>query len=297
MTRSSNQLNLHGVFTPVVTPFTADGSSVDKKSLERLVEEQLDAKVAGIVACGTTGEAVTLSDAEYLEVVSFVRQVTKGRVPCVAGISQSSTAQAVAVAKAVQELGCDGLLVASPPYNKPSQAGLIAHYSAIHAAVGLPIIGYNVPGRAGVSIAPATLGALSRQGIMMGLKDASGSVDSLADTMIAVDSSCQVVAGDDSLTLAVLAYGGVGGISASANVMPREFVKLIDSFRAGDTAAATREQLAMLPRIRALFIESNPVPAKAVLAMQGVIAHPTVRLPLAPLTQQSVAVVREAFGL
>jgi 4-hydroxy-tetrahydrodipicolinate synthase len=174
---------------------------------------------------------------------------------------------------------------------------LQAHYTAIHAAVGLPIIGYNVPGRAGVSLAPATLGALSRSGVIIGLKDASGSIDGLADTMIAVDKSCQVVAGDDSLTLAVLAYGGVGAISASANVMPKELVELVRCYQSGDTTGATRTQLAMLPRIRALFIESNPVPVKAVLAMQGVISHPKVRLPLAPLTESSNLAVRQAFGL
>jgi 4-hydroxy-tetrahydrodipicolinate synthase len=188
-------------------------------------------------------------------------------------------------------------LVAAPPYNKPSQAGLIAHYSAIHAAVHLPIVGYNVPGRSSVSIAPATLGVLSRRGVIIGFKDASGSIDSLADTMIVVDPACQVVAGDDSLTLAVLAYGGVGAISASANVMPKEFVELVRCYQSGDSVSATRTQLAMLTRIRALFIESNPVAAKAVLAMQGVIAHPTVRLPLAPLTEQNELAVRQAFGL
>jgi 4-hydroxy-tetrahydrodipicolinate synthase len=297
MATVSASLSLAGNFTALVTPFLKDGSAVDKGSLERLVSWQLEAKVSGVVVCGSTGEASTLSDAEYLDVVSFVRALTKDKVPCVAGISVSATARAVEMARAVTEIGCDGILVATPPYNKPSQSGIIEHFRSVHAATVLPLVAYNVPGRTGVAIAPSTMGVLSKEGVVVGLKEASGSIDNLADVMVAVQPSCQVVSGDDSLALAAMAYGGVGVISASANALPREFVSLMAHYAAGRVDAAREIQLALLPKIRALFVEANPVPVKYALAQLGVIEFPTVRLPLSPLSTRSEEVVRGAFGL
>ena len=293
----TRSLNLRGINTALVTPFTKDGSAVDFASLDALLAFQRKGQVSGVVVCGSTGEAATLSDAEYAEVVKFVRERTKGVLPCISGISVSSTAKAVQLAKFSEEIGCDGLLVATPPYNKPSQAGIIEHFRAIHAATSLPIIGYNIPGRSGVAIAPSTLGVLSKEGLICGIKESSGSVDALADTMVCVDSDCQVVSGDDSLTLAVLAYGGVGAISAAGNALPGEMSALVRAWQRGDTAEARRIQLETLPRIRALFLESNPVPVKTVLALQGIIAHPTVRLPLVPLSSASLERVRAEFRL
>jgi 4-hydroxy-tetrahydrodipicolinate synthase len=201
------------------------------------------------------------------------------------------------MARVISELGCEGILVATPPYNKPSQQGILAHFRAIKSATSLSLIGYNIPGRSGVAISPATLGALSQENLIVGIKESSGSVDALADTMTAIRPDCQVVSGDDSLALAVLAYGGVGVISASANVMPSEFVTLCRTWEQGDTRQATRTQLEMLAKIRVLFIESNPVPAKTVLALRGVIAEPTVRLPLVPLSAASLEKVRSEFSV
>lgn len=293
----ASPLSLAGTFTALVTPFSKDGSSIDKGSFEKLVRYQLDANVPGLVVCGSTGEASTLTDAEYIEAVSLVRELTRGRVPCVAGISVSATARAVQMAHSVAELGCDGILVATPPYNKPSQAGIVAHLKAVRDASNLPIIAYNVPGRSCMGITAATMGTLSKERIVVGLKEASGSVDHLADVMNAVDSSCQVVSGDDSLVLAVMAYGGVGVISVFANVLPKEFVELTAQYAAGNVVRAREIQLAALAKVRALFVEANPVPVKAVLAKMGIIAHPTVRLPLTPLSARSEEVVNEAFGL
>jgi 4-hydroxy-tetrahydrodipicolinate synthase len=280
---TSPSLTLRGVLPALVTPFTKDGSRVDTKSLGALIEKQIAGKVHGVVACGSTGEASTLSEAEYVEVVKFAREVTQGKLPCVAGISVSSTHRAVQMARSIKELGCDAILVATPPYNKPSQAGIIEHFKAIQAASGLPLIAYNVPGRSGVAITPATLGALSQQGIISAIKEASGSVDLLADTMLTVRRDCQVLSGDDSLFLATLAYGGRGIISVVANAFPGEMVALYDAFERGDNAEACRLQLGLLPRIRAAFIEANPVPIKAALARMGVIENDAVRLPLTPL--------------
>jgi 4-hydroxy-tetrahydrodipicolinate synthase len=283
----SPSLTLRGVIPALVTPFTKDGSHVDTKSLGNLIEKQIAGKVHGVVACGSTGEAATLSESEYFEVVKFTRAATRGKVPCVAGISVSSTHGAVQMARSIKELGCDAILVATPPYNKPSQTGIIEHFKAIQEASGLPLIAYNVPGRSGVAITPATLGVLSQQGIISAIKEASGSVDLLADTMLTVREDCQVLSGDDSLFLATLAYGGRGIISVVANACPEEMVALYDAFERGDTREACRLQLGLLPRMRAAFMETNPVPIKNALARLGVIENETVRLPLTPLAPAS----------
>jgi 4-hydroxy-tetrahydrodipicolinate synthase len=294
---TAQNFQLRGVFTALVTPFSKDGLSIDYESLKRLLSFQIGAGVHGVVVCGSTGEAATLSDAEYVEVVSFVRQYTAGKIPCVAGISVSATAKAIELSRQIAEIGCDGVLLAAPPYNKPTQVGLIEHVRAVRRASGLPVVAYNIPGRSGVGFSPATLGMLSREGSICGIKDATGSVDALADTMILVDRGCQVVAGDDSLTLAVLAYGGTGAISACANVLPREFVSLVDAWHAGAVERARCEQLAMLKKLRMFFIETNPVPVKTVLALQGIIDHPIVRLPLVPLLEESLAKIKSEFQL
>ena len=293
----TQKLRLRGVFPALVTPFSHDGACVDYDSLDRLVRFQIDAGVHGVVVCGSTGEAATLTDNEYIDVVTFVRERTKGKLPCVAGISVSATAKAVEVARQIAEIGCDGLLLAAPPYNKPSQAGLIEHVRAVKSGAGLPIIAYNIPGRSAVAFSPATLGILSREGTICGIKEATGSVDVLADTMVLLAPDCQLVTGDDSLTLAVMAYGGTGAISACANVLPREFVSLVDAWVAGDVLKARSIQLSMLGKLRKCFIETNPVPVKTVLSLMGIIAHPTVRLPLVALADSSLSAVRLEFGL
>ena len=292
---SSESLVLHGVLPALVTPFTEDGSAVDKKSLVGLLETLVAAKVHGVVACGSTGEATTLSESEYVEVVKVAREVTAGKIPCIAGISVSSTQRAVQMARVIKELGCDAILVATPPYNKPSQAGIIEHFKAIHAACGLPLIGYNVPGRSGVAITSATFGALSYQGVITSIKEASGSIDSLADIMLAVKPDCQVLSGDDSLFLPTLAYGGRGVITVVGNACPQEMVALYDAFERRDTAEARRIQLELLPRCRAAFSESNPAPIKAALAMKKIIDHDTVRLPLTQLVPENLERVRKEF--
>ncbi|MEY4668190.1 MAG: hypothetical protein RL518_889 [Pseudomonadota bacterium] len=288
-------LILRGVLPALVTPFTRDGSGVDTKSFGNLIETQIAGKVHGVVACGSTGEASTLSDEEYVEVIKFARERTRGKVPCVGGISVSSTHRAVQMARVIKELGCDAILVATPPYNKPSQAGIIQHFKAVQAASGLPLIAYNVPGRSGVAITPATLGALSHQGIITAIKEASGSIDTLADVMVAVREDCQVLSGDDSLFLATLAYGGRGIISVVANAFPTEMVALYDAFERRDTAEARRLQLGLLSRVRAAFIESNPIPIKAALAQMGIIESDTVRLPLTPLAPSNFERVRQEY--
>ncbi|MFN5061531.1 MAG: 4-hydroxy-tetrahydrodipicolinate synthase [Pseudomonadota bacterium] len=290
-------LDLSGVYTAIITPFSKDSELVDYASLEALIEYQIRGGVAGLVVCGSTGEASTLSGAEYLDVVRFVRERTRGKLPCVCGISVSATSRAVELAKFAEEIGCDGVLLAAPPYNKPTQVGIIEHFRAVHRASSLPIVAYNIPGRSAVTISPHTLGALSQEGVICAIKESTGSVDALADTIACARQDCQVVSGDDSMTLATMAYGGIGAISAGANALPDEMVGLVRAWQAGNTAEAQRIQMKLLGRLRALFIETNPVPVKTILALKGVIAHPAVRLPLVPLSKASLEKLKAEFQI
>jgi 4-hydroxy-tetrahydrodipicolinate synthase len=290
-------LDLSGVYTAIITPFSKDSELVDYASLEALIEYQIRGGVAGLVVCGSTGEASTLSGAEYLDVVRFVRERTRGKLPCVCGISVSATSRAVELAKFAEEIGCDGVLLAAPPYNKPTQVGIIEHFRAVHRASALPIVAYNIPSRSAVTISPHTLGSLSQEGVICAIKESTGSVDALADTIACVRQDCQVVSGDDSMTLATMAYGGIGAISAGANALPDEMVGLVRAWQAGNTAEAQRIQMKLLGRLRALFIETNPVPVKTILALKGVIAHPAVRLPLVPLSKASLEKLKAEFQI
>jgi 4-hydroxy-tetrahydrodipicolinate synthase len=294
---NTSSLSLRGVFPALVTPFTADATAVDTDSLRGLVQRLLSAGVAGFVACGSTGEAATLTDSEYAQVLRVVREAARGAVPVVAGISVSSTARAVELAQVAHGAGMDGLLIATPPYNKPSQAGIREHFRALQRAVPLPLIAYNIPGRSAVAVAPTTVATLAQEGTIIGIKESSGSIDTIAELALRLPSSCQMVTGEDALTFALLAYGGVGAISAAANVLARELVEIVAACERGEYPTARRLQLQLLGRIKALFVESNPVPAKTVLALQGVIKHPTVRLPLTPLSSVSVELIKQEFSL
>lgn len=294
----SNQVSnppFSGVFPALVTPFTPSGDGVDYDSLGHLLQLQLGAKVHGVVVCGSTGEAATLTDDEYFSVISYVRKVTTGIVPCIAGISVSSTAKAVQLAKFAATTKCDGILVASPPYNKPTQPGLIEHFRAIYQTSRLPIIAYNIPGRSGVSILPPTLSTLASEGTIVGVKESSGSFDTVIDVLRCVPHTCGVLSGEDSFTLATLVHGGSGVISASANVFPDEFVSLYTAFQQKDFEQACNLQMGMMARIRANFVESNPAPVKEILASNGVIRSAAVRLPLVPLQPESLSILKAAY--
>ena len=287
-------VEFRGVFTALVTPFSSDGSTVDFESFEGLIAFQRLAGIDGYVVCGSTGEAATLADTEYEQVVKRVRSLIPDK-PVLAGISVSYTTKAVEMARVIEQLGCDGVLLATPPYNKPSQSGIIEHFKHVRNATELPIIAYNIPGRSGVSIEASTLATLSREGVISGVKEPSGSVDTFMDVRIAVGETCGVLSGEDSLFLATLACGGQGIISASANVLPEAFRTVWQAWREGATEVATEAQLSVLPRIRLLFRETNPVPVKTALARLGVIKSATVRLPLVPVSNENYDLICEAF--
>ncbi len=283
-----------GVYTALVTPFSSDGGCVDVKSLRQLIEFQCASDVTGFIVCGSTGEAATLSDSEYVDVVRQVRELAGDR-PVIAGVSVSATARAVEMARVIEELKCDGILLAAPPYNKPSQAGLLEHFAHVAGATSLPIVAYNIPSRSGVSIQPDTLGELSRRGLIDAIKESSGSLDTFLDVKLAVKEECDLLTGEDAMFSGALACGGRGIVSASANVMPEEFCRVWQAWQEGKGSVAVSAQLAMIPKIRRLFIETNPVPAKAVLAKRGIISCDAVRLPLVPLSDENRIRICEAF--
>ncbi len=286
-----------GVLTALVTPFRDD--AVDERALVDLVERQIAAGVDGLVPCGSTGESATLSHAEHRRVVEVVVSATRGRVQVVAGTGSNSTREAIELTRHAKEAGADGALLISPYYNKPTQAGIVAHYATIAREIGLPLLVYNIPGRTASNILPETLAQLADIEQVVGVKEASGDVVQISRAIAATPDGFSVLSGDDALTLPVLALGGDGVISTTSNVAPSEMVELVRAFRAGDLARARDLHYRLLPLFGALFAETNPIPVKAALALAGLIRD-EIRLPLTPLTEpnrERLRVVMKELGL
>jgi len=279
---------LKGTLTALITPFTPDASAVDYDSLSNLIDFQLAAKVDGFVVCGSTGEAATLSDQEYSQVISFVREKSKGKCICIAGIGTNSTQRAVLQAKHLEELAVDGILLVAPPYNKPSQDGILAHFDAVKSATKLPLVAYNIPGRSVVNILPATLSKMCEKKLIIGVKDSTASLDQILDLISLVGEKLSIVSGEDSLVHALMASSGKGVISASANIVPADFVSITSNALQAKWDLALKAQLKVLPMVRAMFLETNPVPVKAALALKGVIKSGVPRLPLLSAREETV---------
>jgi len=279
-------MQLHGCGTALVTPFRQDGS-IDDAALRNLVAWQIESGIDFLVPCGTTGETPTLSHDEWLQVIDTTIEVAAGRVPIVAGATSNSTQDAVAKAKEVaSRSGVNAILTASPYYNKPTQEGQYRHFSAIAGAVDKPIILYNVPGRTSANIEPATLARLAEVPNIAGVKEASGNMSQIADVCNAVPEHFLVFSGDDAITLPVMALGGVGIISVASNEIPHEMSSLTRAALNNDWATARQIHRKYLPLMQANFIESNPMPVKAVLAMMGKIEE-VYRLPLLPMRRDT----------
>jgi 4-hydroxy-tetrahydrodipicolinate synthase len=271
-----------GVLTALVTPFR-DGA-VDERALHELVETQVAAGVDGIVPCGSTGEAATLSHAEHRRVVEVAVAAARGRVQVLAGTGSNSTREAIELTRHAKEAGADGAILISPYYNKPPQDGIVAHYAEIARHTAFPLVVYNVPGRTASNVLPATLARLAELEQVVGVKESSGSIDQMAHVIAAVPDGFAVLSGDDSLTLPLLAIGGKGVISTTSNVAPSEMVELVRAFRAGDLARARDVYYRLLPLLDALFCETNPIPVKAAVALLGLISD-EIRLPLTPVSE------------
>ena len=277
---------LRGCGTALVTPFRSD-SSIDEAALRNLVSWQVDCGIDFLVPCGTTGETPTLSHDEWLHVIDVTIEVVAGRVPIVAGATSNSTHDAVEKAKEVAARpGVNAILTASPYYNKPTQEGQYRHFRAIAEAVDKPLILYNVPGRTGANLEPATLARLAEVPNIVGVKEASGSITQIAEVLNAVPETFLVFSGDDAVTLPVIALGGVGIISVASNEIPAEMATMTRAARENDWATARALHRKYLALMQANFIESNPLPVKAVLAMMGRIEE-VYRLPLLPMRRDT----------
>src|SRR5208337_4393372 len=281
-------MQLRGCGTALVTPFSQDGS-VDEYALRNLVAWQVESGIDFLIPCGTTGETPTLNHEEWLRVIDVTIEVAAGRVPIVAGATSNSTQDAVAKAKEVAARpGVNAILTASPYYNKPTQEGQYRHFRAIAEAVDKPIILYNVPGRSGANIEPATLARLAEVPHIAGVKEASGNIAQIAELCTVVPEDFLVFSGDDAITLAVIGVGGVGIISVASNEIPHEMAEMTRAALNNDWTAARRIQRKYLALMQANFMESNPGPAKAVLAMMGRIEE-VLRLPLVPMKKENRA--------
>src|SRR5277367_2355707 len=279
-------MQLKGCGTALVTPFSQDGS-VDENALRSLVAWQVESGIDFLVPCGTTGETPTLNHDEWLRVIDLTIEVAAGRVPIVAGATSNSTQDAVAKAKEVASRpGVDAILTASPYYNKPTQEGQYRHFRAIAEAVDKPIILYNVPGRTSANLEPATVARLCEVPNIAGIKEASGNMTQIAEVLNSVPQGFVVLSGDDAMTLPVIALGGVGLISVASNQIPREMSEMIRAALNNDWQAARAIHRKYLPLMQANFIESSPLPVKAVLSMMGKIEE-VYRLPLLPMRRDT----------
>jgi len=281
-------MKLRGTGTALVTPFLHDGS-LDERALRSLVAWQVESGIDFLVPCGTTGETPTLERDECIRVVDITVEVAAGRVPIVAGATSNSTRDAIDKARTIaQRPGVDAILTASPYYNKPTQEGQYQHFKAIADAIDKPVVLYNVPGRTGANIDPATLGRLAEVPNIIAVKEASGNIGQMAELFNHVPDDFLVFSGDDAVTLPLMALGGVGVISVVSNQIPREMAKMTRAALENDWDTARRIHRKFVGLMNANFIESNPLPVKAALAMMGRI-NEVYRLPLVPMKKETRA--------
>lgn len=284
-----------GSLVAIVTPFRQ--GKIDERALAELIEWQIANGTNGIVPCGTTGESATLSHDEHNRVIELTVEVVHRRVPVIAGTGSNSTEEAIALTRHAKQAGVDAALMITPYYNKPTQEGLYRHYKAVADAVDLPLVLYNIPGRTGVNMLPATIARLSAIQTIMGVKEGSGSVQQASDIVQLCGDRLTVLAGDDSLTLPMMAVGARGVITVTANIMPVEMANLVQAFAEGKIEAARRLHFKLSPLFAALFYETNPIPVKEALGLMGKI-DPELRLPLCSMAQDTreklIRVLKEA---
>ena len=279
-----------GTGTALVTPFRRDGS-LDEPTLRALIKRQIDAGIDFLVPCGTTGESPTLTHEEHLRVVEIAVEIAKGRVPVLAGAGGYNTAEVIALARELAEIGADGILSVTPYYNKPTQEGLFQHYRAIAEAIALPIVVYSVQGRTGVNVEPATVRRLSAIENIVGIKEASGNISQMAAILNAVPDDFIVLSGDDAITLPIISLGGRGVISVVSNEIPADMARLTRLALRGDFQAARQIHRRVHPLMEINFVESNPIPVKAAMAQMGLL-EAVWRLPLVAPKAESEARIR-----
>jgi len=281
-----------GSLVPIITPFRQ--GKVDRDGLERVIEHVLAGGSDGIIPCGTTGESATLSHEEHEEVVRWTIEIVRRRVPVIAGTGSNSTAEAIRLTQGAEKAGVQGALLISPYYNKPTQEGIFQHYKAVAEATRLPLIIYNIPGRTGSKIDPATLARLSRVPRVIGVKEATGSVETSIDIVAQAADGFAVYCGEDAINFPVLAVGGAGLISAVANVAPKPLAEMARAAREKRWEDARRVHFELLALVRILFVETNPIPVKTACALMG-LCSPDMRLPLTPMSEGNLARLKQVL--
>ncbi len=295
--RIGNNLMFTGSYVAIVTPF--QNGRVDEQALGELIEWQIARGTNGLVPCGSTGESATLTHEEHDRVIAFTVEAVRRRVPVIAGTGSNATHEAIRLTRHAKSVGADGALLVCPYYNKPTQEGLYLHYAAIAREVDLPLILYNIPGRCGVNMAPQTIARLSRIANIVGVKEASGSLGQMSEIIAACDERFLVLSGDDGLTIPLMAIGGKGVISVTANVAPAETAEMVGAALKGDWDRARRLHYRLQPLTNALFLETNPIPVKTALGMMGRCSD-ELRLPLCAMSEAPKSQLRQAltqFGL
>lgn len=282
-----------GSMTAIVTPFK--NNKLDEKKLKELIEFQIKNGTSGIVPCGTTGESPTLSMAEHERVIEITIEVVNKRIPVIAGTGANSTEEAIILTKHAERAGADASLQVSPYYNRPTQKGLYEHFKAIANSVDIPIILYNIASRTGVNIEPETIAKLAKDcKNMVGVKEASGNLDQMSRIKALCGDNFSLISGDDSLTLPLLAIGGCGIISVVSNIVPRDVANLVGEFEKGHIKKAQNMHYKLLPLIKAVFLETNPIPIKTAMGLLGM-CEPDLRLPLCAMASENQEKLRKAL--
>ncbi len=282
-----------GSIVAIVTPFK--NGKVDDKTLKNLIEFQITNRTSGIVPCGTTGESATLTFQEHERVIEITVEQVKKRIPVIAGTGSNSTEEAIMLTRQAAKAGADASLQVSPYYNRPTQRGLYEHFKKIAESVDIPIILYNIASRTGVNIEPETIAKLSRDcKNIVAVKEASGNLDQMSRIKVLAGENFDLLSGDDSLTLPVLSIGGTGIISVVANIVPKDVASLVDEFEKGNIKKAQEIHYRLLPLIKAVFLETNPIPIKTAMGLMG-LCEPNLRLPMSAMNQENLEKLRQAL--
>ncbi len=283
-------MELKGIYTALVTPFR--NGNLDEKAFKNLIEFQIRGGINGVVPCGTTGEAPTLSYEEHERVIELAVKYTNGKIPVIAGTGSNSTDEAIELTGKAKKLGADFCLLTTPYYNKPTQEGLYQHFAAIADAVHIPLILYNIPGRTGINMTPETILRLSKIRNIVGIKEAAGSLTQVSDIYRLTKGKFTILSGDDNLFLPMMSVGAVGVISVLSNIMPKEMQSLYRAFLVeNDIRKATKIHSRLMPLFQGIFVETNPIPIKEAMALMGMIAK-EFRLPLCPLSEKNSAFIK-----
>ncbi|MCX5687070.1 MAG: 4-hydroxy-tetrahydrodipicolinate synthase [Candidatus Omnitrophica bacterium] len=282
-----------GAMVALVTPFKKE--KVDEKKLAELVEFHIKNGTSGIVPCGTTGESATLSYEEHDRVIEVVIEAANKRIPIIAGTGSNSTSEALMLTKHAKRSGADASLQVSPYYNKPTQEGLYRHFKTIAEGSDLPMIVYNIASRTGVNIEPETMERISKVKNIVGVKESSGNLEQMARIRYLCGDKFDLISGDDGLTLPVLSIGGTGVISVVNNIVPKDVSDMVAKFKKGDIEGARKLHYKLLPLIKAVFLETNPIPVKTALSLMGMI-EPDLRLPLCPMSEVNLEKLKKALN-